>query len=71
MRGDEAWKGACRPPPRRLRVRATVFTFGGGLLGITYGALSSSWDPNREGSALGWNEMQANLSILLSSKDKQ
>lgn len=25
-------------------------TFGGGLLGISYGILSTSWDPSREGS---------------------
>lgn len=24
--------------------------FGGGLLGITYGIMSTSWDPTREGS---------------------
>jgi len=39
--------------------------FGGGLLGISYGILSSSWDPQREGSRLGWNEFQANLPIVL------
>ncbi|KAG2442040.1 hypothetical protein HYH02_009832 [Chlamydomonas schloesseri] len=47
-----------------------VLTFGGGLFGITYGALSASWDPTREGSAMGWSEMQANLSILL-NRNKQ
>lgn len=47
-----------------------VLTFGGGLLGITYGAMSASWDPAREGSALGWTELQANLAILL-NKNKQ
>eukprot|EP00878_Enallax_costatus_P008081 GHUV01008451.1.p1 GENE.GHUV01008451.1~~GHUV01008451.1.p1 ORF type:complete len:215 (+),score=64.19 GHUV01008451.1:196-840(+) len=46
--------------------------FGGGLLGITYGILSTSWDPKREGSALGWTELQANLPILLNrNKDQQ
>ena len=25
-------------------------TFGGGLLGITYGIMSTSWDPSREGT---------------------
>jgi hypothetical protein len=28
-------------------------TFGGGLLGITYGIVSTSWDPDREGSVSG------------------
>jgi hypothetical protein len=32
--------------------------FGGGLLGISYGILSTSWDPRREGSKLGWTELQ-------------
>lgn len=39
--------------------------WGGGLLGITYGIVSSSWDPNREGSALGWDEAKANLGALV------
>ena len=41
------------------------FTFGGGLLGITYGIMSASWDPDREGSALGWTEFRANLPAFL------
>jgi ABC-type transport system involved in cytochrome c biogenesis permease subunit len=46
--------------------------FGGGLLGITYGILSTSWDPRREGTALGWQELKANLPILLNrNKDQQ
>ncbi|KAF6265608.1 hypothetical protein COO60DRAFT_1477421 [Scenedesmus sp. NREL 46B-D3] len=46
--------------------------FGGGLLGITYGILSTSWDPRREGTALGWQEIKANLPILLNrNKDQQ
>lgn len=39
--------------------------FGGGLLGISYGVISSSWDPKREGSLLGWNEFQTNLPSVL------
>lgn len=34
--------------------------------GITYGALSASWDPTREGSLLGWTEFRANLPLFLS-----
>ncbi|GIL52107.1 hypothetical protein Vafri_8074 [Volvox africanus] len=49
---------------------AQVLTFGGGLLGITYGALSASWDPSREGSWLGWTELKANLAIVL-NRNKQ
>jgi hypothetical protein len=39
--------------------------WGGGLLGITYGIFSSSWDPNFEGSALGVDEAKANLGALV------
>eukprot|EP00469_Lotharella_globosa_P000518 CAMPEP_0167801638 /NCGR_PEP_ID=MMETSP0111_2-20121227/18572_1 /TAXON_ID=91324 /ORGANISM="Lotharella globosa, Strain CCCM811" /LENGTH=227 /DNA_ID=CAMNT_0007697379 /DNA_START=53 /DNA_END=736 /DNA_ORIENTATION=- len=37
---------------------------GAGLLGITYGALSASWDPSRPGSALGVDEFKTNLPII-------
>jgi len=39
--------------------------FGGGLLGISYGILSTSWDPRREGSALGWTELQVSSRALI------
>jgi hypothetical protein len=39
--------------------------FGGGLVGISYGVLSSSWEAGREGSAGGWDEFRANLPALL------
>jgi hypothetical protein len=39
--------------------------FGIGLLGITYGVTSASWDPARRGSALGWNEFRANLAAIM------
>jgi hypothetical protein len=44
--------------------------WGGGLLGITYGIISTSWDPTREGSLLGWDEFKSNLPVLL-NKNKQ
>lgn len=40
-------------------------TFGAGLLGITYGVTSASWDPARKGSALGWTEFRANLGAIM------
>jgi hypothetical protein len=43
--------------------------FGGGLLGITYGILSTSWEPRREGSALGFDEFKANVALLLSRRN--
>ncbi len=46
-------------------VQTTIF--GGGLLGISYGIISTSFDERREGSLLGWNEFRANLPQVLSS----
>lgn len=40
-------------------------TWGGGLAGISYGLLSASWEPRREGSALGWQEFQSNLPLVM------
>jgi hypothetical protein len=40
-------------------------TFGAGLLGISYGAMSASWDPAREGSRIGWIEFRANLAAIM------
>jgi hypothetical protein len=34
--------------------------FGLGVLGITYGTLSASWDEDRVGTWLGWNEFTVN-----------
>lgn len=34
--------------------------FGLGVLGITYGVLSASWDEDRSGGVLGWQEFQTN-----------
>lgn len=31
------------------------------LQGITYSVMSASWDPDREGSFLGWDEFQLNI----------
>ena len=42
-----------------------LLTFGGGFVGITYGILSASWDPMREGSLSGITEFKANLPLLL------
>jgi len=42
-----------------------LLTFGGGFFGITYGILSASWDPMREGSLLGFTEFKANLPLIL------
>ncbi|CAN0910154.1 Protein PAM68, chloroplastic [Linum grandiflorum] len=41
--------------------------FGTALLGVSYGIVSSSWDPLREGSLLGWNEAQRNWPVFWGS----
>jgi len=54
---------------------ASTATFGLAFLGITYGVLSASWDPSREGSALGMDEFKMNIPILfqtiLGKSDKE
>lgn len=46
-------------------VATTSFVFlAVGLLGITYSVLSASWDDDREGSGLGVDEFQKNMSSL-------
>ncbi|KAA8521256.1 hypothetical protein F0562_011907 [Nyssa sinensis] len=37
------------------------------LLGVSYGIVSSSWDPMREGSQLGWKEAQKNWPVFWQS----
>ncbi|CAI9755506.1 unnamed protein product [Fraxinus pennsylvanica] len=41
--------------------------FGTALLGVSYGIVSSSWDPIREGSLLGWNEAKKNWPVFWQS----
>jgi hypothetical protein len=46
--------------PEWLPLLTSMVTFGSAGAGITYGVLSTSWDPLREGSILGWKEAQLN-----------
>ncbi|KAL3755702.1 hypothetical protein ACJRO7_002711 [Eucalyptus globulus] len=46
--------------PRWLPFLTTLLCFGASALGIAYGTLSSSWDPDKSGSALGLDEAQRN-----------
>lgn len=45
----------------------SFFFFGCALLGVSYGIVSSSWDPLREGSFWGWNEAQKNWPVFWQS----
>ncbi|KAJ7532749.1 hypothetical protein O6H91_13G018100 [Diphasiastrum complanatum] len=49
----------------------SLFTFGSAGFGITYGVLSTSWDPLREGSLLGWEEAQTNWPNLWKGAQKK
>ncbi|WP_421654692.1 PAM68 family protein [Leptothermofonsia sp. ETS-13] len=41
--------------------------FGLGVLGLSYGALSASWDEDRLGSWFGWQEFRTNFARLTTS----
>lgn len=50
--------------PEWLPLVTSSMTFGLAGLGISYGVISTSWDPQREGSLLGWKEAKANLPVF-------
>lgn len=50
--------------PEWLPLFTSLLTFGSSGAGITYGVLSASWDPKREGSLLGWKEAQLNWPVF-------
>lgn len=41
--------------------------FGLGVLGISYGVLSASWDEDRAGTLLGWSDFTVNLGRMMSA----
>uniref|UniRef100_A0A0G4HA12 Uncharacterized protein n=1 Tax=Chromera velia CCMP2878 TaxID=1169474 RepID=A0A0G4HA12_9ALVE len=49
----------------------TQFCFVVGLLGIPYGIISASWEPEVEGSALGWEEFQENTMGIAEAFSRQ
>ncbi|MDJ0708419.1 MAG: PAM68 family protein [Leptolyngbyaceae cyanobacterium MO_188.B28] len=46
----------------------TIGCFGLGVVGISYGVLSASWDEEETGSLLGWSEFTLNLGRLISTR---
>uniref|UniRef100_A0A7N0V368 Uncharacterized protein n=1 Tax=Kalanchoe fedtschenkoi TaxID=63787 RepID=A0A7N0V368_KALFE len=46
--------------PLWVPVATSFFTFGASALGIPYGALSTSWDPDTKGSFLGLEQLERN-----------
>ncbi|KAG6525639.1 uncharacterized protein PAM68-like [Zingiber officinale] len=53
-------KGGLWEVPAWLPFLTILLSFGTSAMGIAYGTLSSSWDPEREGSLLGWEQAQKN-----------
>ena len=47
---------------------STLGCFGLGVLGISYGVLSASWDDEIPGTRLGWSEFTLNLGRLISTR---
>ncbi|CAM9001585.1 unnamed protein product [Rhodiola kirilowii] len=53
--------------PSFIPVMVSFVFFGAALAGVSYGIVSTSWDPLRQGSLLGWNEAQRNWPVFWSS----
>lgn len=49
------------PLPNIASLLVSLGFFGLGVLGVSYGALSASWDEQDEGSQLGFQEFKTNL----------
>jgi len=54
-------KGGVKLPPY-LVLAVSLGLFGLGVIGLTYGILSASWDEERKGSLLGWSDFKINFS---------
>lgn len=55
------------PLPSVAVLLVSMGFFGLGVLGVTYGALSASWDEYDEGTPLGWKEFKVNLARVRES----
>jgi hypothetical protein len=47
--------------PNTAVVLVSLGFFGLGVLGLSYGVLSASWDPEMSGTVVGWSEFTTNL----------
>ncbi len=50
--------------PTWVTLVETLALFGFGFVGISYGVLSASWEPEQVGSWFGWQEFWVNWGIL-------
>ncbi|XP_068651332.1 uncharacterized protein PAM68-like [Aristolochia californica] len=55
--------------PQWLPFVAVLLSFGTSGLGIAYGTLSTSWDAEKNGSVLGWEEAKQNWPVLWKEED--
>ncbi|PSO48807.1 MAG: DUF3464 domain-containing protein [Cyanobacteria bacterium SW_9_44_58] len=53
-------------PPYTV-VLVSMGLFGLGVLGLSYGLISASWDEQRHGTLLGWNEFTTNLKRIFAA----
>lgn len=53
--------------PASAVVLVTMGLFGLGVLGLSYGIISASWDEDQPGTLLGWEEFQLNAGRLFSA----
>ncbi|ONK72956.1 uncharacterized protein A4U43_C04F25330 [Asparagus officinalis] len=56
--------------PGWLPFLTILLAFGTSALGIAYGSLSTSWDPDNEGSLLGWEQAQKNWPELWKEEEE-
>ncbi|MBD2104618.1 PAM68 family protein [Leptolyngbya sp. FACHB-261] len=50
--------------PNAVVLLLSMAFLGLGVLGLSYGAISASWDEGRPGSKLGWDEFRKNFGYL-------
>ena len=53
--------------PNSVVLLVSIGFFGLGILGLTYGVLSASWDEERVGNKLGWQEFKLNWGRMSSA----
>ncbi|WP_346292347.1 PAM68 family protein [Sphaerothrix gracilis] len=53
--------------PKVIVLLSTLGCFGLGVLGLSYGVLSASWDEERVGTRFGWNEFGTNFGRMRSA----
>jgi Photosynthesis affected mutant 68 len=57
--------------PNTAVVLLSMGCLGLGVLGLTYGALSTSWEENKLGSWFGWQEFQQNFGNIVEAWKSQ